>query len=42
MAESLGTVPGYVCVKTWGQSLGVFACFAMDLLAECREQHVTS
>jgi hypothetical protein len=37
-----GTVPGYVCVKTRGQSLGVFACFAMDLLAECCEQQVAS
>ena len=38
----LGTVPGYVCVKTRGQSLVVFACFAMDLPAECHEQQVAS
>jgi hypothetical protein len=25
-----------------GQSLGMYACFAMDLLAECREQQVAS
>jgi hypothetical protein len=41
-----GTVPGYVSVfcylNTWGQSLGMYACFAMDLLAECHEQHVAS
>jgi hypothetical protein len=27
---------------SWGQSLGMYACFAMDLLAECREQQVAS
>jgi hypothetical protein len=28
--------------KTWGQSLGMYACFAMDLLAECRVQQVAT
>jgi hypothetical protein len=57
-----GTVPGYVCVKTRGQSLdmyaclgggkllqkvfglspGMYTCFVMDLLAECREHRVAS
>ena len=40
--ESLGTVPGYACVKARGQSLGMYACFASDFLAECREQQVAS
>ena len=29
-------------LNTRGQSLGVYAFFAMDLLAECREQQVAS
>jgi hypothetical protein len=28
--------------KAWGQSLGVFPCLAMNLLAECPEQQVAS
>ena len=32
----------HACLNTRGQSPSMYACFAMDLLAECREQQVAS
>ena len=36
-----GQSPSFLRVS-WGQSPGMYACFAMDLLAECHEQQVAS
>jgi len=38
----LGTVPGYVPGINSGTVPEMYTCFAMDLLAECREQKVAS